>query len=67
MTELEQQLLSAFEQLQSSYELQQQEWQQACSSLQTMYERTSAETAALRQQVTSLSEQVENLSRRLKG
>jgi hypothetical protein len=31
-----------------------------------MYERTSAETAALRQQVSGLADQVENLSRRLK-
>lgn len=66
MTELEQQLLTAFEALQSAYEQQHQEWQAAYGALQTMYERTSAETAVLRQQVSGLADQVESLSRRLK-
>ena len=66
MTELEQQLLTAFEALQSAYEQQHQEWQAAYGALQTMYERTSAETAALRHQVSGLADQVESLSRRLK-
>ena len=62
MTELEKQLLTAFEALQSAYEQQHQEWQAAYGALQTMYERTSAETAALQEQVQGLRRQVDQLS-----
>ncbi|MBJ4995058.1 MbeD family mobilization/exclusion protein, partial [Salmonella enterica subsp. enterica serovar London] len=41
MTEMEKQLLSALESLQTSYEQQQQAWQASYSSLQHMFETTS--------------------------
>ncbi|ELS6103941.1 MbeD family mobilization/exclusion protein, partial [Salmonella enterica subsp. enterica serovar Kentucky] len=41
MTEMEKQLLSALESLQTSYEQQLQAWQASYSSLQHMFETTS--------------------------
>ena len=62
MTELEQQLLTAFEELQSAYEKQQQEWLSASNALQAMFDYTSQENRNLRAQISSLSEQVSSLS-----
>jgi hypothetical protein len=46
MTEMEKQLLSALESLQTSYEQQQQAWQDSYSSLQHMFETTSQALSA---------------------
>ena len=62
MTELEKQLLTAFEALQSAYEKQHQEWLDASNALQAMFEHTSRENRNLRTQISSLSEQVNSLS-----
>ena len=67
MTEMERQLLSALESLQTSYEQQQQAWQDSYSSLQRMFETTSQERNGrvclnLSNQVNALHEQVERLS-----
>lgn len=62
MTQMEEQLLSAFEALQSDYERQHREWQEASGLLRTMFEHTSAENAALQQRVELLSAQVTRLS-----
>ena len=69
MTEMEKQLLSALESLQTSYEQQQQAWQASYSSLQHMFETTSQALERsdrvcqhLSSQVNSLRDQVENLS-----
>jgi len=70
MTELEKQLLSALESLQSSYAQQHQAWQSSYSSLQHMFETTSQALARsdracqhLSSQVNTLREQVESLSK----
>jgi hypothetical protein len=70
MTEMEKQLLSALESLQTSYEQQQQAWQDSYSSLQHMFEATSQALTHsdrvcqhLSSQVDSLRAQVESLSR----
>ncbi|EGU9224396.1 MbeD family mobilization/exclusion protein [Shigella flexneri] len=69
MTEMERQLLSALESLQTSYEQQQQAWQDSYSSLQRMFETTSQTLERngrvclnLSNQVNALHEQVERLS-----
>ena len=62
MTRMEEQLLSALEALQSDYERQHREWQTASEGLRTMFERTSAENAALQERVERLSGQVTRLS-----
>ncbi|WP_367165818.1 MbeD family mobilization/exclusion protein, partial [Klebsiella pneumoniae] len=69
MTEMEKQLLSALESLQTSYEQQQQAWQDSYSSLQHMFEATSQALTHsdrvcqhLSSQVDSLRVQVESLS-----
>ena len=69
MTEMEKQLLSALESLQTSYEQQQQAWQASYSSLQHMFETTSQALERndrvclnLSNQVKALHEQVERLS-----
>jgi len=78
MTEMERQLLSALESLQTSYAQQQQAWQDSYSNLQRMFETTSqaqehsdrvchhlsGQVESLRQQVTSLNEAVNRLTRR---
>ena len=46
MTNLERELLRAFEQLQSDYERQQKAWESAYESLQTMFEATSRDNGA---------------------
>ena len=69
MTEMERQLLSALESLQTSYEQQKQAWQDSYSSLQRMFETTSQALERndrvclnLSNQVSALHEQVERLS-----
>jgi chromosome segregation ATPase len=69
MTEMERQLLSALESLQTSYEQQQQAWQDSYSNLQRMFETTSQALERndrvclnLSNQVNGLYEQVERLS-----
>lgn len=69
MTEMERQLLSALESLQTSYAQQQQAWQDSYSNLQRMFETTSQALEQndkvcqnLSNQVNGLYEQVERLS-----
>jgi len=62
MTRIEEQLLSALEGLQSDYERQHREWQEASGALREIFERTSAENAALQERVERLSGQVTRLS-----
>lgn len=69
MTEMEKQLLSALERLQTSYAQQQQAWQDSYSNLQRMFETTSQALERndkvclnLSNQVNGLYEQVERLS-----
>lgn len=73
MTELEWQLLKALESLEGGYKAQHVAWESAYSDLQLMFEATSTENRALREnvgslskQVLHLSEQVERLSQKLK-
>lgn len=63
MTDLERELLRAFEQLQSDYSKQLQEWESAYASLQEMFEVTRQDNRALGEQVKHLGEQVLSLSR----
>ncbi|EKF6199538.1 MbeD family mobilization/exclusion protein [Salmonella enterica] len=63
MTEMEKQLLSALESLQTSYEQQQQAWQDSYSSLQHMFEATSQALTHSDLVCQHLSSQVESLSR----
>lgn len=79
MTELEQQLLSAFDALENEWQKQQAASEQALKDLQRMFEASSAENKELKAQiyslgklcsglaerVASLSEQVASLSRKL--
>jgi septal ring factor EnvC (AmiA/AmiB activator) len=65
MTELEQTLLNAFEQLQRDHEQQQKTWQSAYDSLQTMFETTRRDNAVLSDQVERLSNQVNDLSEKV--
>ena len=65
MTELEQQLLFAFENLQSQHEKQHKDFVTAYNNLAQMFDTTSKENATLRKQVSSLSDQVNNLSTQL--
>lgn len=62
MTDLERELLRAFEQLQAAYETQHREWQAAYASLQAMFETTQRDNALLNDQVQRLSRQVSSLS-----
>ena len=64
-TDLERELLSAFESLQAAYEKQHQEWQSAYESLQAMFEATKRDNAALSLQVQRLSRQVNDLSEKV--
>jgi hypothetical protein len=61
MTEMEKQLLSALESLQTSYEQQQQAWQDSYSSLQHMFEATSQALTHSDRVCQHLSSQVESL------
>ncbi|EGK0769878.1 MbeD family mobilization/exclusion protein [Salmonella enterica] len=66
MTELETQLLSAFEQLQQDYVQQLNAWEAASSELQKMFGITQRENARLSEQVSALSQQVQSLSVQLR-
>ena len=66
MTELETQLLSAFEQLQQDYAQQLSAWEAASSELQRMFGITQQENAALSERVSDLSRQVQSLSEQLR-
>ncbi|ECT8956012.1 MbeD family mobilization/exclusion protein [Salmonella enterica] len=66
MTELETQLLSAFEQLQQDYAQQLNAWEAASSELQKMFGITQRENARLSEQVSALSQQVQSLSVQLR-
>lgn len=66
MTELETQLLSAFEQLQLDYAQQLNAWEVASSELQKMFGITQRENARLSEQVNNLSRQVQSLSEQLR-
>lgn len=65
MTELETQLLSAFEQLQQDYAQQLSAWEAASSELQRMFGITQQENARLSERVSDLSRQVQSLSEQL--
>ncbi|WP_412767629.1 MbeD family mobilization/exclusion protein, partial [Vibrio anguillarum] len=58
MTELETQLLNAFEQLQTQHEKQHNDFVTSYNGLVQMFESTSKENNELRQQVSNLSRQV---------
>ncbi|WP_412767638.1 MbeD family mobilization/exclusion protein, partial [Vibrio anguillarum] len=58
MTELETQLLNAFEQLQTQHEKQHNDFVTSYNGLVQMLETTSKENNELRQQVGNLSRQV---------
>ncbi|NOI26762.1 MbeD family mobilization/exclusion protein [Vibrio mediterranei] len=62
MTELERLLLNAFENLQTQHEKQHKDFVTAYNGLVKMFETTSTENKKLRQQVSHLSKQVNNLS-----
>ncbi|MDZ5641843.1 MbeD family mobilization/exclusion protein [Enterobacter sp. A103] len=66
MTELETQLLSAFEQLQQDYAQQLSAWEAASSELQRMFGITQQENARLSERVSDLSRQVQSLSEQLR-
>lgn len=66
MTELETQLLSAFEQLQQDYAQQLNAWEAASSELQRMFGITQQENARLSERVSDLSRQVQSLSEQLR-
>ena len=65
MTDLERELLRAFEQLQAAYETQHREWESAYARLQAMFEATQRDNAALSDQVRRLSRQVNDLSEKV--
>ncbi|AZL83555.1 mobilization protein (plasmid) [Aliivibrio salmonicida] len=65
MTELEKQLLNAFEILQEQHEKQHQDFQSAYKRLEEMFSITSKENKMLNEQVNHLSDQVSNLSKQL--
>lgn len=65
MTELEKQLLNAFDILQKEHEQQHQDFQSAYKRLEDMFLITSKENKYLNDQVTRLSVQVSNLSEQL--
>ena len=67
MTNLEQQLLSAFDELSTQFDQQHQASQQAQSELLRMFETTSAENENLKRQVNELSEQVAILAKLLRS
>nr|CAB96961.1 MobD protein [Halomonas elongata] len=64
MTDLERELLSAFESLQAAYEKQHQEWQSAYESFRACSGH-EARQRALSAQVTRLSKQVNDLSEKV--
>lgn len=66
MTELETQLLNAFEQLQQDYAQQLSAWEAASSELQRMFGITQQENARLSERVSDLSRQVQSLSEQLR-
>ncbi|GAR57314.1 mbeD/MobD like protein [Salmonella enterica] len=61
MTDLERELLNAFESLQSTYEQQQQELHSALESLQRMYARILRENKQLDERIRHLSAQLDRL------
>lgn len=65
MTELEQQLLNALEELQTQQDVRQHEFEQAYKNLTSMFSNISTENASLRQQVTLLSKRVSTLNEQL--
>ena len=65
MTELETQLLNAFEILQEEHEKQHQDFQNAYNRLEEMFSITSRENKMLNEQVNHLSDQVSSLSNQL--
>lgn len=67
MTNLEQQLLSAFDELSNQFEQQHQVLHQAQLEWFRLFEITSAENKELRRQVNDLSEQVETLAKLLRS
>ena len=74
MTELEQQLVSAFEDLESEWQKQQSLSEKALQALRSSFEGTAEQNRALTEQVTSLallctrlSEQVQGLNKQVQG
>lgn len=66
MTELEQHLLNALEQLQRDYMQRLNDWESAFAELQKMYTLTRQENARLSGQVVQLSQHVAKLSGHVK-
>ncbi|EOW9458753.1 MbeD family mobilization/exclusion protein [Vibrio cholerae] len=62
MTELEQLLLNALEELQMQQDVRQSDLERALKSLDSMFLNVSSENASLREQVKILNKQVSNLS-----
>ena len=66
MTDLERELFRALSDLQSDYVQRLNGWETASKELESMFERTSKETADLRKQVENLTGLVLSLSKQLK-
>ncbi|WP_153038024.1 MbeD family mobilization/exclusion protein [Aliivibrio fischeri] len=62
MTELETQLLNAFEELEKEHEKRHQDFATAYNGLVEMFETTSLENEKLHQSVSYLTEQVKSLN-----
>ena len=67
MTELEKQLLSAFEALQSDYEQQHRAWQESYASLEIMFNVTRQEAESSRVAAERLTKQVQGLTQQVGG
>ncbi|EGU43804.1 mobilization protein [Vibrio ichthyoenteri ATCC 700023] len=65
MTELENQLLLAFEELEKEHEKRHQDFVTAYNGLVKMFDTTSLENKKLSQSVSSLTEQVQSLNSQL--
>ncbi|MFG0770225.1 MbeD/MobD family mobilization/exclusion protein [Vibrio plantisponsor] len=65
MTELEQQLLSAFEQLSEQQEKQQREFVTLYNDLAKRFSQSQQDNAKLQQSVSGLTVQVQNLAQQL--
>ncbi|EGZ6803656.1 hypothetical protein FMH11_18055 [Vibrio cholerae] len=65
MTELETQLLNAFEQLQTQHETQQKEFVKLYNDLAGRFERSRQESEQLQSSVSSLTKQVNGLTEQL--
>lgn len=65
MTELEQQLLSAFENLQTQHETQQKEFVKLYNDLAERFSKNQQENAHLQRSVSNLTEQVQTLAQQL--